>query len=54
MFNCIFTPHCMESFCDKSCPKLVETTYLLERNDINIDSHVFSENPEIYKTIDDS
>ena len=44
----------MESFCDKSCPKLVETTYLLERNDINIDSHVFSENPEIYKTIDDS
>ena len=41
MFNCIFTAHCIESFCDKSCPALVETSYLLERNDISMNSDVF-------------
>lgn len=54
MFNCIFTPYCMESFCDKSCPRLVETSYLLDRNDINIGSHVFSEKSEIYRILEDS
>ncbi len=43
MFNCIFTPHCTESFCDKSCPNLVETSYLLERNKIEMDSPVFKD-----------
>lgn len=41
MYNCIFTPHCTESFCDKSCPTLVETSYLLERNRIDMNSPVF-------------
>lgn len=41
MYNCIFTSHCTESFCDKSCPILVETSYLLERNGISMDNPVF-------------
>lgn len=41
MFNCIFTPHCTETFCDKSCPILVETSYLLERNKIDMNNDVF-------------
>lgn len=47
MYNCIFTAHCTESFCDKSCPILVETSYLLERNGIGMDSDVFSASPTI-------
>lgn len=43
MHNCIFTPYCTELFCDKSCPILAETSYLLERNNINIRSFVFSD-----------
>lgn len=43
MYNCIFTAHCTESFCDKSCPILVETSYLLERNGISMNSSVFSD-----------
>ena len=42
MYNCIFTAHCTEAFCDRSCPILVETSYLLERNNINMNSPVFS------------
>lgn len=41
MNNCIFTPHCTEGLCDKSCPILVETSYLLERNGISMSSPVF-------------
>ena len=41
MDKCIFSPHCMEANCDKSCPILVEISYLLERNNINLDSDVF-------------
>lgn len=41
MNNCIFTAHCTESICDKSCPILVETSYLLERNGIAMNSSVF-------------
>lgn len=43
MFNCIFTSHCTEPFCDKSCPILVETSYLLERNGIDLNNPVFKE-----------
>lgn len=49
MFDCIFTPHCTENFCDKSCPILVETSYLLERNHIDMHSDVFK---KMYKHID--
>lgn len=41
MYNCIFTAHCTEDFCDKSCPILAETSYLLERNGISMNSSVF-------------
>lgn len=45
MHNCIFTPHCIEEMCDKSCPMLVEASYLLERNGISMNSSVFNQNP---------
>lgn len=41
MQNCIFSGHCCQYLCDKSCPTLTETTYLLERNNINMNSEVF-------------
>lgn len=42
MHNCIFTAHCTETVCDKSCPVFVETAYLLERNNISMNSKVFN------------
>lgn len=52
MHNCIFTPHCIEPICDRSCPVLVETSYLLERNNIDIDSEVFrASDSEISKMV---
>lgn len=41
MQNCIFSGHCSQQVCDKSCPTLAETTYLLERNNIGMSSDVF-------------
>lgn len=41
MHDCIFTPHCTELVCDRSCPMYVETSYLLERNGITMNSNVF-------------
>lgn len=41
MQKCIYTAHCAEFICDKSCPILAETSYLLERNDIPLISEVF-------------
>ena len=41
MYNCIFSSHCCETVCDKSCPTLAQTTYLLERNGIEMNSEVF-------------
>lgn len=43
MRNCIFSAHCTEAFCDKSCPAFVETSYLMERNGISLNSFVFSD-----------
>lgn len=43
MHNCIFSAHCTESYCDRSCPILAETSYLLERNNIGMSSQVFAE-----------
>lgn len=52
MNNCIFTAHCTESVCDKSCPILAETSYLLERNHISMDNPVFrSSQKDIDKAI---
>lgn len=56
MYSCMFTAHCTELVCDKSCPILAETSYLLERNNINPDSFVFGKNEfdenEILKVLD--
>ncbi|MCM1226131.1 MAG: hypothetical protein NC320_01740 [Clostridium sp.] len=41
MNNCIFGSGCIKEVCDKSCPVLVETSYLLERNDISMQNQVF-------------
>lgn len=41
MDNCIFSPHCTELCCDKSCPILAEISYLMERNKISMKSDVF-------------
>ncbi len=43
MNNCIFSAHCLEQMCDRSCPAFVETSYLLERNNITMNSSVFYE-----------
>lgn len=40
MNNCIFSPHCTEYVCDKSCPILAEISYLMERNHISMNSPV--------------
>ena len=49
MYNCIFTAHCTEQFCDKSCPTLVETSYLLERNVIEMDDPIFAVSDDVLK-----
>ncbi len=49
MHNCIFTPHCTEAICDQSCPILAETSYLLERNGVEMSSPVFNSRPEDIK-----
>lgn len=41
MDNCIFSAHCIQPMCDKACPMLAETTYLLDRNNIHISSPTF-------------
>lgn len=46
MYNCIFTAHCIETFCDKSCPILAETSYLLERNNLQPTNPVFNASTE--------
>lgn len=46
MQNCIFSGHCSKQVCDKSCPTLAETTYLLERNKISMNSEVFHTDPK--------
>ena len=40
MNNCIFAAHCMESYCDESCPIYTEISYLLELNKIDITNPV--------------
>lgn len=41
MYKCIFSGHCVESQCDKSCPILAQTSYLLDRNEISMNNAVF-------------
>lgn len=41
MNNCIFSASCIESICDKSCPILSQSSYLLDRNNITLDNSVY-------------
>lgn len=45
MNNCIFSGHCIKAACDQSCPALVESSFLLEQNGINMNSNVFHADP---------
>lgn len=41
MHNCIFSGHCIKATCDQSCPSYAESSFLLEQNNIGINSNVF-------------
>ena len=47
MHDCIFTGFCVNGECDKACPDYVESTYLLEKNNINLKSNVFHADPKL-------
>ena len=47
MVNCMFTGFCVNGECDKSCPDYVQSSYLLERNNISINSKVFQSDPKV-------
>lgn len=47
MYNCIFTGFCVNGECDKACPDYVESTYLLEKNNISLKSSVFHADPKL-------
>lgn len=44
MHNCIFSGNCIKSVCDQSCPDLITANYLLERNNIPLNSRVYNSN----------
>lgn len=46
MYNCIFSAYCTNPQCDKSCPSLAETSYLLDRNNIGMDNPALSASEE--------
>lgn len=50
MQGCLFGNYCTESECDRSCPILAETSYLLERNGITINSDVFKSDKKDIET----
>lgn len=58
MNNCMFSGHCIKTSCDQSCPALVESSFLLEQNGININSNVFYADPALIskysKVVEDS
>lgn len=47
MHDCIFTGFCVNGDCDKACPDYVESTYLLEKNNISLKSNVFHSDPKL-------
>lgn len=53
MTDCIYSAYCVESQCDTACPIYVQTSYLLERNSIDMNSNVFQADREsIQKSLD--
>lgn len=47
MHDCIFTGFCVNGECDKACPDYVESTYLMEKNNISLKSSVFHADPKL-------
>lgn len=47
MHNCIFTGFCVNGECDKACPDYVQSSYLLEKNNISLKSNVFHADSKI-------
>lgn len=47
MYDCIFTGFCVNGECDRACPDYVESSYLLEKNNISIKSSVFHADPRL-------
>lgn len=42
MFDyCIFSASCMDPVCDRSCPTFVQTTFLLDQNEIELQNKCF-------------
>ena len=53
MNDCIFSSFCSRLTCDKSCPYLSESSYLLERNKITFDSSVFNMGEAVSENIEE-
>lgn len=51
MEGCIFTAHCIEPLCDKSCATFAEVSYLLERNNVSATSSVFIQSEQIVERV---
>ena len=50
MYNCVYSGHCFEQTqCDNACPVLAQTSYLFERNGIQMNSEVFHSDPEVLR-----
>ncbi len=45
MHDCMFTGHCIKATCDQSCPAYTEASFLLEQNNISLNSKVFQADP---------
>lgn len=41
MHDCIYSAYCTSEYCDRSCPALAESSYLLARNSIDMRNPVF-------------
>lgn len=41
MHDCIHSAYCISPYCDRSCPTLAESSYLLDRNGIDMRNPVF-------------
>lgn len=39
--DCMFSPYCCATLCDRSCPKWAQTDYLLMRNGLSYSSRPF-------------
>ena len=53
MNDCVFSPFCTNAICDKSCPDLSESSYLLERNKLTLDSSVYNMGEAVSENIED-